>query len=128
GDRAGVSLARGIASLGFDDLSAVFMDRATPVADEDEEIPLGKAAGIYAAAFDKQLRRHPFRDAMAEATALVIDTSLSAAAISRAIEASKVPVAALACGLGDTARLLPFLPRLHAVALGEMELRAMLSL
>ncbi len=87
-DSAGENVARAIAEARIDDLSAVFLDRATPsytaLVDRDGEVLAGLAdMQLYELAFDKQLRRSKAREAVAAADAVLTDANLPAAALAR---------------------------------------------
>jgi sugar/nucleoside kinase (ribokinase family) len=127
GDSAGSRLARSIAGRGIHDLGVVYLDRETPVerSGGDRTTP---AFGLYEFGFSKQLRRRHFRDAAANADAIVVDTSLPEAALARLLQNAKIPVVAVESELGDAARLRPFLPDLAAVVLHEAILRRTLGL
>ncbi len=75
GDDAGDRVARATDAAGIRDLSAVFLDRATPsytaLIDADGELIAGLAdMGLYDLAFPKQMRRSKLREAAAGADAL----------------------------------------------------------
>ena len=77
------------ARAGIEDLSAVFLDRATPsytaLLDRDGELIAGLAdMGLYELAFAKQLGRSKVREAVAAADAILCDANLPAAALAAA--------------------------------------------
>ena len=95
-DAAGENVAGAIAAAKIRDLSAVFLDRATPsytaLLDRDGEVIAGLAdMQLYELAFAKQLRRSKARDEVAAADAILCDANLPAAALERlaAIAAGK---------------------------------------
>ena len=95
-DAAGETVAGAIAAAKIRDLSAVFLDRATPsytaLLDRDGEVIAGLAdMQLYELAFAKQLRRSKARDEVAAADAILCDANLPAAALERlaAIAAGK---------------------------------------
>jgi hypothetical protein len=126
GDAAGSRLARSIGARGLDDLGVVYLDRATPVEDRDGGCA-GPAFGLFELGMAKQLRRRHFHDAAARADAILVDTSLPAAALARVLDTAAVPVLAIESAAGDAARLLPLLPRLRAAVMREATLRRVLG-
>jgi pseudouridine kinase len=88
GDAAGWLVERAIAEAKIEDLSATFLDRATPsytaILEESGELVCGFAdMALYEQAFDKQLRRHPFRDALGRASGILTDANLPQTALER---------------------------------------------
>src|SRR5918994_6883331 len=102
GDAAGETVSRAILDAGIADLSAIFLDRATPsytaLLDRDGDVIAALAdMALYEIAFAKQLRRASFRAAVAEADALLCDANLPAEALARfAALASGKPLFAIA--------------------------------
>ncbi|MBX3530728.1 MAG: hypothetical protein KF849_08980 [Rhizobiaceae bacterium] len=127
GDAAGSRLARGIVARGLDDLGVVYLDRPTPVSHPATGCA-DPAFGLFEFGMPKQLRRRHFRDAAAQADAVLVDTSLPAAALTRVLDTAAMPVLVVESEVGDAARLLPLLPRLHAVVVRETTLRRILDL
>ena len=81
GDIAGASVAEAIARAGLADLSAVFLDRATPsytaLIASDGSLVAGLAdMELYELAFARQLARRKLRDAIASADAVLLDANL----------------------------------------------------
>lgn len=126
GDAPGSRLARSIGARGLDDLGVVYLDRTTPVADRDGGCS-GPAFGLFEFGMAKQLRRRHFRDAAARADAILVDTSLPAAALARVLDTATVPVVGVESEVGDAASLLPLLPRLRAAVIRETTLRRILG-
>lgn len=110
-DSAGENVARAIAEAKIDDLSAVFLDRATPsytaLVDRDGEVLAGLAdMQLYELAFDKQLRRSKAREAVAAADAVLTDANLPAPALARlAGLAAGKPLFAIAISPAKVVRL-----------------------
>ena len=110
-DSAGENVARAIDQAKIRDLSAVFLDRATPsytaLIDRDGEVIAGLAdMELYEFAFPKQLRRSKVRDAVAAADAILTDANLPAEALGRlaALAAGK-PLFAIAISPAKVVRL-----------------------
>ena len=87
-DSAGDNVARAIHEAKIRDLSAVFLDRATPsytaLIDRDGDVLAGLAdMELYEIVFAKQLRRSKARDEVAGADAILCDANLPAAALER---------------------------------------------
>lgn len=88
GDAAGAAVSEAIADAGLADLSAVFLDRATPsytaLLEADGNLVAGLAdMGLYELAFEKQMRRRALRDALDGADAVLADANLPEAALAR---------------------------------------------
>lgn len=102
GDMAGDIVARAIADAGIGDLSAVFLDRATPsytaLLDRDGELIAGLAdMALYELAFAKQLGRSKAREAVNSADAVLCDANLPAAALGKLTKlAAGKPIFAIA--------------------------------
>src|SRR5262249_34286364 len=110
-DPAGENVARAIAEAKIRDLSAVFLDRATPsytaLIDRDGEVIAGLAdMELYGIAFSKQLRRSKAREEAAAADAILTDANLPAEALGRmaALAAGK-PLFAIAISPAKVVRL-----------------------
>ncbi|MDW6026587.1 carbohydrate kinase family protein [Mesorhizobium sp. BAC0120] len=110
-DSAGENVARAIDQAKIRDLSAVFLDRATPsytaLIDRDGEVIAGLAdMELYEFAFPKQLRRSKVRDEVAAADAILTDANLPAEALGRlaALAAGK-PLFAIAISPAKVVRL-----------------------
>ena len=111
GDGAGDMVARAIAASGITDLSAVFLDRATPsytaLLDRDGEVIAGLAdMGLYESAFARQLSRSKAREAVAAADAVLTDANVPAQAIARLVAIARgKPVFAIAISPAKVGRL-----------------------
>ena len=111
GDGAGDMVARAIAASGITDLSAVFLDRATPsytaLLDRDGEVIAGLAdMGLYESAFARQLSRSKAREAVAAADAVLTDANVPAQAIARLVATARgKPVFAIAISPAKVGRL-----------------------
>lgn len=127
GDAAGERVAQAIEAAGISDLSAVFLDRATPsytaLIDGDGELIAGLAdMGLYDLAFPKQMRRAKVREAVGEADAVLCDANLPVAALERLAElAHGRPILAIAISPAKAVRLLPMLGRLSLVFMNRRE-------
>lgn len=127
GDAAGETVARAIAEAGIDDLSAVFLDRATPsytaLIDAQGELIAGLAdMELYDIAFAKQLRRSNVRQAAQAADALLIDANLPEPAITVAMRLGATkPLYAIAVSPAKVARLSVGLPGLAALFMTARE-------
>jgi pseudouridine kinase len=134
GDAAGETVARAIAEAGIDDLSAVFLDRATPsytaILDSDGELVVGFAdMGLYDLAFPKQLRRAKLREAAATADALFVDANLPEAALERATTLTTGrPVFAIAISPAKAVRLSGVSTRLTQLFTNRSEAAALTGL
>jgi pseudouridine kinase len=110
-DSAGENVARAIGEAKIRDLSAVFLDRATPsytaLIDRDGEVIAGLAdMELYELAFPKQLRRSKARDEIAAADAILTDANLPAEALGRlAGLAAGKPLFAIAISPAKVVRL-----------------------
>lgn len=88
GDAAGNHVAEAFRTAGVDDLSAVFLDRATPsytaIVDAGGEVVAALAdMELYEIGFPRQVTRRKVRDAIAAADAVVCDANLPTAALVR---------------------------------------------
>jgi pseudouridine kinase len=131
GDTAGDTVARAIAAAGADDLSAVFLDRATPsytaLLDGAGEVVAALAdMQLYEAAFPKQLRRAKVREEIAAADAVLCDANIPAAGLARlaALAAGK-PIFAIAISPAKAVRLTDVLPDLACLYLNRREAAAL---
>lgn len=125
GDAAGERVALAIEKAGIVDHSVVFLDRTTPNATElfdAEGKPVAALSDIalFDLAFPKQLRRSKARDAVANADAVLFDTSLpSAAMVKLAGLATATPLYGLALTAAAATRLASVANRLDCVFLDE---------
>jgi len=126
-DSAGENVARAILQARIRDLSAVFLDRATPsytaFLDRDGEVIAGLAdMQLYEIAFDKQLRRSKAREEVALADAILTDANLPAAALARlAALAVGKPLFAIAISPAKAVRLSGVLPQLTCLFMNRRE-------
>ncbi|MBX3577067.1 MAG: carbohydrate kinase family protein [Rhizobiaceae bacterium] len=130
-DSAGEAVARAMAESGVADLSAVFLDRATPsytaLVDRHGEVLVGLAdMALYEMAFPKQLRRSKMREAAAAADAVFCDCNLPAAALDTltALAAGR-PVFAIAISPAKATRLAKLLDRLACLFMNMREASAL---
>jgi sugar/nucleoside kinase (ribokinase family) len=127
GDAAGEVIAMAIRHAGIADLSAVFLDRATPsytaLIDREGDLIAGLAdMALYDLAFPKQVRRSKVREAIAEADALLCDANLPETALERLGEmAGGKPIFAIAVSPAKAVRLLPVLGKLELLFLNRRE-------
>jgi len=131
GDDAGDRVARAIEAAGIRDLSAVFLDRATPsytaLIDAEGELIAGLAdMGLYDLAFPKQMRRSKLREAAAGADALLCDANLPTAALERCLDlAGGKPCFSIAISPAKVVRFVPLLGRLSALFMNRREAAAL---
>ncbi len=131
GDDAGDRVARATNAAGIRDLSAVFLDRATPsytaLIDADGELIAGLAdMGLYDLAFPKQMRRSKLREAAAGADALLCDANLPTAALERCLDlAGGKPCFGIAISPAKVVRFTPLLGRLSVLFMNRREAVAM---
>jgi len=130
GDAAGEAVAKAVAEWGIADLSAVFLDRATPsytaLLDGEGELIAGLAdMGLYDIAFPRQLRRRRFRDAVAEADALLIDANLPAEAVGHVARMESVPIFAIAVSPAKVERMAGALASISCLFMNGREARAL---
>ncbi|WP_269930148.1 carbohydrate kinase family protein [Aminobacter sp. HY435] len=126
GDSAGDAVATAIAANGIEDLSAVFLDRATPsytaLLDSAGDVVAALAdMGLYELAFAKQLRRSKVREAMAAAEAVLCDANLPEAALAKLVDMADKPVFAIAISPAKAVRLAPILNQLYCVFMNRRE-------
>ena len=134
GDAAGAQVANAIDQAGFDDLSAVFLDRATPsytaILDQEGELITGLAdMDLYEKAFAKQLRRRKCRDAAAAADAIVCDANLPEPALAQLLAISgDTPIHAIAVSPAKAGRLVTSFGRLTTLFMNSREARSLADL
>ncbi|MEJ6783207.1 carbohydrate kinase family protein [Aminobacter sp. Piv2-1] len=126
GDAAGDAVAAAIAASGIEDLSAIFLDRATPsytaLLDRDGDVVAALAdMGLYELAFAKQLRRAKAREAVEGADAVLCDANLPEAALSKLAEIAGKPLFAIAISPAKAVRLVPILGRLSCLYMNRRE-------
>lgn len=133
GDAAGTAVAEAIARAHLTDLSAVFLDRATPsytaFLEENGELVAGLAdMGLYEAGFAKQIVRRKTREAIAAADAVLCDANLPESALKRLIgeaEAQAKPVFAIAVSPAKVVRLAGLLPTLECLFMNGREAKVL---
>ncbi|MGF7005757.1 carbohydrate kinase family protein [Aminobacter sp. BE322] len=126
GDAAGDAVAAAIAASGIEDLSAIFLDRATPsytaLLDRDGDVVAALAdMELYELAFAKQLRRAKAREAVEGADAVLCDANLPEAALSKLAEIAGKPLFAIAISPAKAVRLGPILDRLSCLYMNRRE-------
>lgn len=127
GDAAGDAVARAIAEAGVEDLSAVFLDRATPsytaLLDSAGDVVAALAdMQLYEIAFAKQLRRAKVREAVAAADAVLCDANIPAAGLERlAGLCAEKPVFAIAISPAKAVRLAGVLSALSCLFTNRRE-------
>ncbi|ESW92757.1 PfkB family carbohydrate kinase [Mesorhizobium sp. C280B] len=127
GDALGDTVLRAVTEAGIADLSAVFLDRATPshtmLIDSDGGLIAGLADMVlYELALPKQIRRAKVREAIGSADAVLCDANLPSTALGRlAALAADKPVFALAVSPNKAARLMPVLDRLALAFMNRQE-------
>jgi sugar/nucleoside kinase (ribokinase family) len=131
GDMAGEAVARAIRDAGIADLSATFLDRATPsytaFVETNGDVVAGLAdMGLYDLAFAKLIRRRAVRDAIAEADAVLCDANLPEPALERlAGLAAEKPIFAVAISPAKAVRLWPILTRIACLFMNRREAAAL---
>ena len=131
GDTAGDAVARAIAEAGISDLSAVFLDRATPsytaLLDKHGDVVAALAdMALYDLAFPKQMRRSKVREAVDAADALLWDANLPATALEKLVPlAAGKPVFAIAISPAKAVRLTGVLPLLTCLFMNPREAAAL---
>lgn len=134
GDAAGGAVGLAIAEAGILDLSAVFLDRATPsytaLLDRDGDVVAALAdMQLYEAAFPKQLRRAKLREEIAAADAVLCDANIPAAGLQRlASLAEGKPLFAIAISPAKAVRLAEILPALACLYMNRREAAALAGL
>lgn len=127
GDVLADTVSRAIHAAGIADLSAVFLDRATPsntmLVDGDGALIVGLAdMALYDLALAKQIRRAKVREAIGTADAVLCDANLPSTALERLVAlAAGKPVFALAVSPAKATRLAPMLGRLALVFMNRRE-------
>ena len=127
GDAAGDAVARAIGEAGIADLSAVFLDRATPsytaLLDREGDVVAALAdMQLYEIAFPKQLRRAKLREEISRADAILCDANIPAAGLQRlATLAGDKPVFAIAISPAKAVRLAEILPALACLYMNRRE-------
>jgi sugar/nucleoside kinase (ribokinase family) len=131
GDAAGDTVARAIAGSGIADLSAVFLDRATPsytaLLDSAGDVVAALAdMQLYEIAFSKQLRRAKLREEIAAADAILCDANIPAMGLQRLTSlAGSKPVFAIAISPAKAVRLADVLPALACLYMNRREAAAL---
>jgi pseudouridine kinase len=131
GDAAGDTVAQAIAKAGILDLSAVFLDRATPsytaLLDSEGDVVAALAdMQLYEMAFPKQLRRAKVREEIVAANAVLCDANIPAAGLQRlASLAEDKPVFAIAISPAKAVRLTEVLPALACLYMNRREAAAL---
>lgn len=131
GDAAGGVVAQAIAAAGITDLSATFLDRATPsytaLLDRHGDLIAGLAdMELYEIALAKQVGRRSFRDAAAAADAVFLDANLSVQAIERLVRAAPAkPLYAVAISPAKAVRLATVLPSIACLFMNRREAAAL---
>jgi len=131
GDAAGDIVARAIAHAGIADLSAVFLDRATPsytaLLDREGDVVAALAdMALYEMAFPKQLRRAKVREEIAAADAVLCDANIPAAGLQKlAALADGKPLFAIAISPAKAVRLTEILPALTCLYMNHREAAAL---
>jgi pseudouridine kinase len=127
GDQAGEMVARVLDEAGIDDLSATFLDRATPsytaLLDAGGELIAGLAdMDLYERAFPRIVMRRHVREALGAADAVLIDANMPARAIETVVDlAGTAPVHAIAISPAKVERLGGVLDRLACLFLNRRE-------
>lgn len=127
GDAAGDAVAAAIEANGIADLSAVFLDRATPsytaLLDRNGDVVAALAdMELYELAFAKQMRRAKVREAVEAADAVLCDANLPELALVRLAElAGTTPLFAIAISPAKAVRLKPILNRLSCLFMNRRE-------
>ena len=127
GDMAGEAVARAIREASIADLSATFLDRATPsytaFVEANGDVVAGLAdMGLYDLAFAKLIGRRAVRDAIAEADGVLCDANLPQAALQKlAGLAGEKPLFAVAVSPAKVVRLKPILSRIACLFMNRRE-------
>jgi sugar/nucleoside kinase (ribokinase family) len=131
GDMAGEAVARAIREAGIADLSATFLDRATPsytaFVEANGDVVAGLAdMGLYDLAFAKLVRRRAVRDAVATADAVLCDANLPEPALERLSGlALQRPLFAIAVSPAKAVRLRPILGCVSCLFMNRREAAAL---
>lgn len=127
GDAAGSAVAEATARAGIADLSAVFLDRATPsytaLLDAQGELIAGLAdMGLYEIGFPRQIVRRKIREAIAAADGVLCDANLPAPALEKlAVMAGNKPIFAIAVSPAKVVRFGGALPGLACLFMNRRE-------
>jgi sugar/nucleoside kinase (ribokinase family) len=128
---AGEAVARAIRKAGIADLSATFLDRATPsytaFVEANGDVVAGLAdMGLYDLAFARLVRRRAVRDAIGESDAVLCDANLPGPALeSLAGLAGARPLFAVAVSPAKVVRLRPVLARIACLFMNRREAAAL---
>ncbi|MGQ2907226.1 MAG: carbohydrate kinase family protein [Aliihoeflea sp.] len=134
GDAAGQMVEHAIIAAGISDISATFLDRSTPsytaILEETGELVCGFAdMALYEQAFDKQLRRHPFRDAISGTDGILTDANLPQPALERLAGSIRaLPLFAIGVSPAKIQRLEPILKSLSMLFMNRNEACALSGL
>jgi sugar/nucleoside kinase (ribokinase family) len=124
-------VARAIAATGIVDLSAVFLDRATPsytaLLDKDGDVIAALAdMALYELAFPKQIRRAKVREEVRAADGVLCDANLPATALQRLMPlAVGKPVFAIAISPAKAVRLAGVLQSLSCLFMNRRDASAL---
>lgn len=127
GDAAGNTVSRAVAAAGVADLSAIFLDRATPsytaLIGRDGDVVAALAdMSLYEIALPRQMRRSKLREAVAAADAVLTDANLPEAALSAlARTCAGLPLFAIGVSPAKVVRLAGVLPSLACLFLNRRE-------
>jgi len=129
GDAAGLRVAREAADWRIVDLSATFLDRATPsytaILDRNGDLVAGLAdMALYDLALGRQMRRRSLRDAVAACDAILCDANMPAEGIERLARLAGKPLYAIAVSPAKAVRLTGALPRLACLFMNRREAAA----
>jgi sugar/nucleoside kinase (ribokinase family) len=131
GDMAGEAVARTIREAGITDLSATFLDRATPsytaFIEANGDVVAGLAdMGLYERVFAKLVGRRAVRDAVGNADAALCDANLPEPALEKlAGLASSKPLFAVAVSPAKVVRMRSILPRIACLFMNQREAAAL---
>ncbi|MDP3895691.1 MAG: carbohydrate kinase family protein [Mesorhizobium sp.] len=130
GDAGGAQVAEAIRQAGIEDLSAVFLDRATSsytaLIDRDGDLIAGFAdMGLYDL-FPRQLQRAACRQAIGSADAILCDANLPEQALEMTVYfAASKPVHAIGISPAKIVRLVGLLDRLACLFMNRKEAAAL---
>jgi sugar/nucleoside kinase (ribokinase family) len=131
GDMAGEAVARTVREAGITDLSATFLDRATPsytaFIEANGDVVAGLAdMGLYERVFAKLVGRRAVRDAVGNADAALCDANLPEPALEKlAGLASSKPLFAVAVSPAKVVRMRSILPRVACLFMNRREAAAL---
>ncbi|MGN6466809.1 MAG: carbohydrate kinase family protein [Rhizobiaceae bacterium] len=131
GDMAGEAVARTVREAGITDLSATFLDRATPsytaFIEANGDVVAGLAdMGLYESIFAKLVGRRAVRDAVGNADAALCDANLPEPALEKlAGLASSKPLFAVAVSPAKVVRMRSILPRIACLFMNRREAAAL---